>query len=697
MSPSSAKRRRPLWFGASTWHDRYLALALLVVAGVVLFFVRKLPITQQLLLGFALVFIAALVLWRSWKQLFGPVLFYDLVRTARQDRIFAHRFLYAVCLFTLLLLVFYARVPGDTWEDLFKSLKVSRSEMQQFALMFFATFVAVQFAAVLFITPAYTAGAIAQEKERRSLEFLLATDLSNREIVLGLMGARMANLMLIIMSGLPMFALLQLLGGVEPSMILAAFVGTLVSVFSIGSLSILVSVHQTRPLPAVLLTYVYLMIALAASAFIPFVNRANPISAVMIVGQSANTPALLDVLLQTLLAYVLIHVSVGLFCCWWAVNKLRAVYLGTAYQPLQEVRPTPAPLSEPKSELHTILEGWGPFPDMVTAAEQRKIDELTAPQPQRAHDPFVLSAWQRVRVGDDAMIWKETRANFHWLRWLHTHLRLAPALGLAGSFVLGLFFTIMFDWVLPYEQRGATMGAVLNPLVRGIGTTVFCFGLLVVALSASGRITREREMVTFQCLRTTPLDGSEILFPKWIASIWTVRGLFWFYLVIWGLGLLTGALHVAALPLLIGAGVIYVTCVASVGLWFSMFYKQTLRATLFTILATLIIIIGPGVLMQLMIEDLSPGLGAARNPEWGERLVLHMLSPPKVMWTLAFYSGNLAADPDALPMNDIAAAVVATHFFFLLTIVLWISLLARFEAEKGKAPSSRAGPIKQSA
>src|SRR5205085_11336321 len=116
---------------------------------------------------------------------------------------FAHRFLYGCLLLAVILIVFSFWAPNSLWEALFNEVRLSRQQMSQVAWSFFLAFLAVQIAGVLFVTPAYTAGAIAQEKERRTLEFLLVTDLSNREIVLGILAARLANLFLIILTGLP--------------------------------------------------------------------------------------------------------------------------------------------------------------------------------------------------------------------------------------------------------------------------------------------------------------------------------------------------------------------------------------------------------------------------------------------------------------------------------------------------------------
>jgi len=46
--------------------------------------------------------------------------------------------------------------------------------------------------------------AIAEEKERKTLDFLLASDLRSREIVLGKLASRLAYLTLVLLTGLPL-------------------------------------------------------------------------------------------------------------------------------------------------------------------------------------------------------------------------------------------------------------------------------------------------------------------------------------------------------------------------------------------------------------------------------------------------------------------------------------------------------------
>src|SRR5207237_8910103 len=129
------------------------------------------------------------------------------------------------------------------------------NEMARFAEAFFYAFMSVQFTVVGVLTPAYTAGAIAEEKERRTLEFLLATDLRNREIILSKLLSRMANITLLVMAGLPILSFLQFLGGVDPNLVLAGFAATGLTMVSLAGLSLLNSVLTKLPPAAISATY----------------------------------------------------------------------------------------------------------------------------------------------------------------------------------------------------------------------------------------------------------------------------------------------------------------------------------------------------------------------------------------------------------------------------------------------------------
>jgi len=160
--------------------------------------------------------IAAAVLQRmGWLKMLGPVLFYDMLVTARRGRYSLIRCGYSMILLLVLFSVWSATSPF--------SHHSSREDAALIAMKFFEWFTVVQLVATFLLTPAYVAGAIAEEKDRKTLEFLLATDLRNREIVLSKFGSRLCNLALFVVTGLPILSFLQFLGGVDPDLVLASF------------------------------------------------------------------------------------------------------------------------------------------------------------------------------------------------------------------------------------------------------------------------------------------------------------------------------------------------------------------------------------------------------------------------------------------------------------------------------------------
>src|SRR5438132_196158 len=107
----------------------------------------------------------------------GPALFYEVLRLGCRGRYVAVRCLYVFALLLFLLFVY------AVWRDFTITAQgtVDARDVADFAGSFFYAFAGLQLAVVLLLTPAYTAGALAEEKERGTLEALLATDLRSRE------------------------------------------------------------------------------------------------------------------------------------------------------------------------------------------------------------------------------------------------------------------------------------------------------------------------------------------------------------------------------------------------------------------------------------------------------------------------------------------------------------------------------------
>src|SRR5262249_8757051 len=172
-------------------HWREAAIALLLAASAAALVVQHASLSSSLLTALWIVSSLACVcvLGFGWLRLCGPLLLYDLVRIARRRRYLLIRCIYGLGLLSLLAALY----TYWTWH-MPRGTNPPPRELTRFAETFFFTFMCAEFVAVLLLTPAYTAGAVAEERDRGTLEFLLATDLTKREIILSKLIARLANL-----------------------------------------------------------------------------------------------------------------------------------------------------------------------------------------------------------------------------------------------------------------------------------------------------------------------------------------------------------------------------------------------------------------------------------------------------------------------------------------------------------------------
>jgi ABC-2 type transport system permease protein len=106
-----------------------------------------------------------------------------------------------------------------------------------------------------FIAPAFTAGAIAGERERKTYEILLITPMRARQIVFGKLGAVFLFLLLLILASLPIQSLAFLFGGVALTEVLIAAAGLVVTVLAFGALGLFISSLVRTTMIAIIISY----------------------------------------------------------------------------------------------------------------------------------------------------------------------------------------------------------------------------------------------------------------------------------------------------------------------------------------------------------------------------------------------------------------------------------------------------------
>jgi len=496
-------------------------------------------------LGFWLSPVEEIILWVAWligmgallgrlgRRMVGPLFFYDVVRTARHNRLIPLRCLYAVFLTVALFGVYTSWFgwPREDWREIFDQPSIKRARLPEFAQSFSYVFMLAQLAVVALVTPLLMAGAVAEERERRTLNLLLTTAMSDREIIFGLFASRMANLGFVVLTGLPILSVMPFLGGIEPIWVVTIFVTTSMTMLALGALSMLISVTAKSSLGAFLGSYALSVFLLPLSIGLAYLAA--------IVGQEELAAVTGMLLASTLFQGVLI-----------------VVFLLAA-----------------ASQLRTTPGEWGADVAGVfrpPAIPQDTNESIKAQPP--AYREVMASEFVRVTsrppVTDPPVLWKDYyRKN---LEAAMTGCSIA-AMVLIGLFSLGsLSTTTRATDVIGY------WAAIVVAII-----------LLPVPVMAAQMIGRERAAGTLDCLLVTPLPTEEIFLNKWQASVMGTR---WAFVILAGIMLLAvigTVIHPLAFVILAVAWFVYAALLSCLGLFWSMFIRSTRMATLFSVLTVL--------------------------------------------------------------------------------------------------------------
>jgi ABC-type transport system involved in multi-copper enzyme maturation permease subunit len=150
----------------------------------------------------------------------GPVFEAEWLATSRRWQYYAGRMMFVALVFVGLSSVWTARMGGQDLASIQRLAEVGQA--------FYRSIVFTQLTMVLLAAPAATAGAISQAKSRGNLALELMTDLSDAEIVLGKLAARLVPVLGVICSTLPILAFCTLLGGIDPLALTGTFFVTLI-------------------------------------------------------------------------------------------------------------------------------------------------------------------------------------------------------------------------------------------------------------------------------------------------------------------------------------------------------------------------------------------------------------------------------------------------------------------------------------
>lgn len=177
----------------------------------------------------------------------NPVYKIELKQSARTKKMVVLLLVYNLLLAGLGLLVFYLTFDrgGRVQED------VGYSSI----LTLYSVMAAMEFVMILLIVPALTAGAIAGEREKQTLDILLSTKVTPFHIVTGKLAASISMTILLAVSSMPVLAIVFSIGGITLVDLFTFLILLVVTAFYIGSFGIFFSVRCRKTTVATVGSY----------------------------------------------------------------------------------------------------------------------------------------------------------------------------------------------------------------------------------------------------------------------------------------------------------------------------------------------------------------------------------------------------------------------------------------------------------
>jgi ABC-type transport system involved in multi-copper enzyme maturation permease subunit len=203
-----------------------------------------------------------------WRLLPGNPILLRVVETGgRRRRDLFIRCGYLGLLILLVLLSLYGADVSTT--DLASLAKTSAGVFQSLSYL--------QLGLVALLAPIFTAGAITQEKDSQTYDILLCTPLSNGQIVLGSLLSRLFFVVILLVSGIPIFSITQIFGGVLIKNIITSFLIATVTAFVTGAMAMAIATFKVGTRRTIFSFYMFIVVYLVGVGLLDRMEFFHPI------------------------------------------------------------------------------------------------------------------------------------------------------------------------------------------------------------------------------------------------------------------------------------------------------------------------------------------------------------------------------------------------------------------------------------
>ncbi len=185
----------------------------------------------------------------------GPILTRELTIRPRRRQFYIARAMYVLILMLLM---------GTAWLVVTGTQYIRDvGDSARFGMAWFQIAAPLQALVGFFAAGVIAAGSVCQEKDRRTLDLLLMTELTNRELVLGKLLGSLVTLFSMLAAGVPVFMLSALLGGISERQIFLTFLVTAAAMLLGGAVGAMAAFWREKTFQALAVTIMTLVLWLA--------------------------------------------------------------------------------------------------------------------------------------------------------------------------------------------------------------------------------------------------------------------------------------------------------------------------------------------------------------------------------------------------------------------------------------------------
>lgn len=164
--------------------------------------------------------------------------------------------------------------------------------------------VGIELLLIIFIAPAFTAGAITGERERQTYDLLRTTLLASPSFVIGKLESALGYILLLLLAGIPLQSIAFIFGGVSELELILSFVILTVTAIALGTVGIYFSAALPRTLSASVRAYTVIVVAMFITPVVLLVVLDLILRLLFESGSTLNAP-----LLEAILRYLSLLVS----------------------------------------------------------------------------------------------------------------------------------------------------------------------------------------------------------------------------------------------------------------------------------------------------------------------------------------------------------------------------------------------------